>query len=283
VTGDVEAEQFLFGCEHFALRPFRQLMVPFTRGFLLLSINRAKERRLSALFILQKTGGSREGAINVRKHGGAIFVQRIARATLDQRFERFPVEAARIHTFAQVEERFESASVLSRFQDRLHRNFSDAFDRRQSKANDCPLTRRRESDLAFIDVRRQHFDAERFGLLNENADLAGVAHVIRQHRAEEFNRVIGFQVSRLIRDNGVSRGVRLVESITCELLEQVKNLIRFCRWNFVNARGALNENLPLAGHFLGLFFAHGAAQQIRASERVTGEDLSGLHYLLLVN
>ena len=46
---------------------------------------------------------------------------------------------------------------------------------------------------------------------------------------------------------------------------------------------ALDEILALLGHFLGLLFAHGAAEHIGAAERVTGEDLRGLHDLLLVD
>ena len=45
----------------------------------------------------------------------------------------------------------------------------------------------------------------------------------------------------------------------------------------------MHEGFALFGHFGNLLFAHRAPQQIRAAEGVAGEQLRGLHHLLLIN
>ena len=47
-------------------------------------------------------------------------------------------------------------------------------------------------------------------------------------------------------------------------------------------RRALEEHTALLGHLLGLLLAHGATQQVRAAERVAGQNLRDLHDLLLI-
>ena len=46
--------------------------------------------------------------------------------------------------------------------------------------------------------------------------------------------------------------------------------------------GAFQENIPLLGHLLALFLAHGAAQQVRRPQGVAAEDPGYLHDLFLV-
>ena len=48
-------------------------------------------------------------------------------------------------------------------------------------------------------------------------------------------------------------------------------------------RGAGDEDLALLGHLGGIFLTHGAAQQVRAAERVAADDVGDLHDLLLVD
>ena len=47
--------------------------------------------------------------------------------------------------------------------------------------------------------------------------------------------------------------------------------------------GAGHEALALLGHLRGVLLAHGAAQQIRFSERIAGDDVGDLHHLFLVD
>ena len=51
----------------------------------------------------------------------------------------------------------------------------------------------------------------------------------------------------------------------------------------LRSSGSGDEAVALLGHLLGIFLAHGAAEQVGAAERVAGEDVGDLHDLLLVD
>ena len=74
-----------------------------------------------------------------------------------------------------------------------------------------------------------------------------------------------------------------VEAVAGEFFEQVEDLVGLGGGDVVGLRATLDEGLALLLHFLDLFLAHRAAQQVRAAERVAGQHLRGLHDLLLVN
>ncbi len=87
--------------------------------------------------------------------------------------------------------------------------------------------------------------------------------------------------SGLIRQQGVRRGVGLVESVAGEFLHEIEN-VRRLRLPHAARHGAADENGTLLRHLFRLLFAHGAAQEISAAERVARENLRNLHDLLLV-
>ena len=75
--------------------------------------------------------------------------------------------------------------------------------------------------------------------------------------------------------------MRLVKTIAGKLFNQIEDLHRQHRINaFVF--GTFFKNRTLLGHFLRFFLTHCPPQKIRTSKRVTGEFLSDLHDLLLV-
>ena len=137
--------------------------------------------------------------------------------------------------------------------------------------------------LAFIDIRWQHFDAHDARFVDVLAEFCGIAHVVRHHGAEKFDRVVRLEVRRLIRHDCVSSRMGFVEAVAGKLLEQIKNLVGFGRWDVVHPGTTFDENIALLGHFFGLLLAHRAPQKIRAAERVTREHLRRLHNLLLIN
>ena len=96
-----------------------------------------------------------------------------------------------------------------------------------------PSRRRREMDLALVHVRAEDLDAERARLVDVLAQLGGVRHVVRHHRAEKFDGIIGLQVGGLIRDDGVGGGVGFVETVAGEFFQQIENLVRLGRGNVV--------------------------------------------------
>ncbi len=94
--------------------------------------------------------------------------------------------------------------------------------------------------------------------------------------------VIGFEISRLIGDQRVSGGVRLVEAVAREFRHQLEDILGAAAVDAVGDR-ALDEALLLRRHLLLDLLAHGAAQQIRLAERKARQNLRDLHHLLLVD
>ncbi len=90
------------------------------------------------------------------------------------------------------------------------------------------------------------------------------------------------QPRRLIADQRVSGGVRFVEAVIGELLHQVEHAAGDVAADAPRF-GACLEDAALGGHFIGLFLAHGAAQQVGAAQGVAGHALRHLHDLLLVH
>ena len=302
MAGDVETEQLLFVGEQFVLRPFGQFLHRLQhRRFLLLQ--HAEQGALSPLPVGDNARRARKRPVNLREQRRARIAETITRAGFDERFQCFPVHRARIDTLAQVGERCEFATLAPRFQNALHRNFANSFNRREAEADggqsaasillagrSLPAGRRqhvalgrREVHAALVHVRRQDFDALPARLVDILAELRGVAHVVGHHGAVKLHRVIRLQVSRLIGDDSVGRGVRFVKAVAGKFFEQIENLVRLGFRNAVFFLASLDENAALLRHLLGLFLAHGAPQQIGAAERVAGEHLRSLHHLLLVN
>ena len=76
--------------------------------------------------------------------------------------------------------------------------------------------------------------------------------------------------------------MRLVEAVVGEFFHQREN--RSGHFGVITLLGrAGEENVALAGHFVGLFLTHRAAQNVRAAERIAADNLAGGHYLFLVH
>ena len=76
--------------------------------------------------------------------------------------------------------------------------------------------------------------------------------------------------------------MRLVEAVSGKLLHQVEDLLDLLGLEAALG-GAAHEALALLGHGLGIFLAHGAAQQVGFTQRVAGQAVGDLHHLLLVD
>ncbi len=94
---------------------------------------------------------------------------------------------------------------------------------------------------------------------------------------------MNLEPARVVRQQRVRGGVRLVEAVARELLHQVEYLVGLVLRNAVGLERARAEFFAVLGHLLELFLAHGAAQQVGAAKRVAAQDLRGLHHLLLVD
>ena len=76
-----------------------------------------------------------------------------------------------------------------------------------------------------MDIGRQKADAEPLELQAEDIELVGVAEVECHQRGEKLDRIVGLQISRLIGDERIGGGMRLVEAIAGEFRHLVENLI----------------------------------------------------------
>src|SRR3984893_4980143 len=79
--------------------------------------------------------------------------------------------------------------------------------------------------LGAIDVGRQKADAEPVELQTEDIELVGVAEVEGHQSGEELDRVIGLQIGRLIGEERIGGGMRLVEAVAGEFCHLVENLV----------------------------------------------------------
>ena len=141
----------------------------------------------------------------------------------------------------------------------------------------------REKHVALVHVRLEHVHAHGARLVEQHGQLVRAVQVVRHHGAEELHRVVRLQIRRLIRHDGVGRRVRFVEAVTGKFFQQVEHLVRLGLGDVIPFLAAFDEGRALALHLLDLLLAHGATQQIRRAQRVAGEQLRGLHDLLLVD
>src|SRR3546814_11005458 len=71
---------------------------------------------------------------------------------------------------------------------------------------------------------RQQSYAGPLQLGTEGIQLIGVAPVEAHRRGHELDRIVGLQVPRLIGDQGIGCGMRLVETVTGELVDLFEDM-----------------------------------------------------------
>ena len=170
--------------------------------------------------------------------------------------------------------------VAARGNDRFDRLLADALERRERIDDGVAVDF--EVDRRAVDRRRIDLDAEPFGFGAEFGELVGIAHVERHGRRQELDRIVRLHVGGLIGDQRVGRGVAFVEAVFGEAFEQIEDRVGLVALDAALDRAG-DETLALRLHLLADLLAHGAAQQIGFAEREAGEDLRGLHHLLLVD
>ncbi len=140
----------------------------------------------------------------------------------------------------------------------------------------------RELHPGPVDRRRCDLDAHPGRLTAEQADLLGRPHVERHRRREELGRKVRLQIRRLVGDERVGGGMRLVEAVVGELRHQFEDVFGLGLGDAPLDR-ASDEALALLLHFRADLLAHGAAQEIGFAKRVARELLRNLHHLFLVD
>ena len=82
----------------------------------------------------------------------------------------------------------------------------------------------REIDLGCVDRRRHDPDPDALGLLAEDLQFVRIAHIERHRGGEEFHRMVGLEIGRLIADIGVRGGVRFVEAVFGEFGTSIEDI-----------------------------------------------------------
>ena len=228
-----------------------------------------------------------KGAVNRRHHGGAVEFKRVKGTGFDERLQAALVHAAAFHAAAKVKQAGKGpglgrgAPAFARGDDGLNRLLARAFDGAQAVA-DLAVRDGLETVEAPVDVGRLKVDVELAGVFKQDLELVGVVHLHRHIGAEKLGRVMHLDPGRVVRQERIGGGVRLVKAVARKLFHQVKHLVGLGLGDVVFG-GTGAEDGAVFGHFFGLLFAHGAAQHVGAAQRVATQNLRGLHHLFLVN
>ncbi len=203
------------------------------------------------------------GAVNDGEHLRPPRSDGIHRAGLDQAFENALVQQARVDVIAELVDRSEAPEFGARFENSLHRVFSDVLDGAESESDG--FADRREIEIARIHVGRKDRDAHAARFVDVFHDFLGVARFRGQQRGHELDRIMRFQIGGLIGEQRVGAGVRFIETVSGEFRHQIENLFGFFRGNF--SRGASGQEFfALRRHFVAVLFAHRAAQDVRFAQ-----------------
>ena len=118
--------------------------------------------------------------------------------------------------------------------------------------------------------------------MRKAVELVGVADIEGHRRRQELDGVVGLEVSGLVSDQGIGRGVGLVEAVAREFGDELENIFG-ARPVHTVGHGTFDEARLLRRHLLLDLLAHGAAQEIRFAEREARQLARDLHHLLLID
>ena len=167
----------------------------------------AKQGFLAAGAVVGGTGGAGEGTVNLRGKAGATLAKAVAGAGLDQRFQHLAVDRPEIDAVAEIGQGTESAGIFAGSEHGFHGGFAHAFDGGEAVTDHGAVSRGGEFHLRFVDIRRQDVDAHRFGFVDQDGELAGVAHVVGTQGGKKFHRIMRLEIGRLIGHHGIGGGV----------------------------------------------------------------------------
>ena len=218
-------------------------------------------------------------------------------ARLDQRLDRRAVDGLERHAAAEVPEAAEAAAFLARLEDRPHRLLADALDRRQAEADVsvaaclllAGLEHDMEADTGAVDVGRSDLDAAAAaGEFHARAFVDVVDQLVRavggvgEDGRHVLDREPGLEVRRLVREQGVTDRVGLVEAVARELLDQPEQPGCLLFREPLVARAG-DEALAGGVDRLSALLADRLDQRVRLAERYVAQLVDDLHDLFLVD
>ena len=221
-----------------------------------------------------------ERRVDRRGELAAAQPHRVHRTRLHECLEHPLVDETGIDHAAQLVQGLVAPLLFAGLEHRLDGGLTDVLDRGETEA-DLPL-RHGEIEPRAVDVRRQHLDAHPAALGDVVHELVGVRLFRREQRREEVHRVVHLQPGRVVGDQRIGRGVRLVEAVSREVSHEIEDLLGRRRRNPL-LLGPVAEAHGLGFHHLFLLLAHRAPQDVRVAQRVAGHRRGDLHHLLLVD
>ena len=205
--------------------------------------------------------------------------EHVERADLGQRLEDLAVGEPHVDPRAEVRQRAELAVGLAGVDDRLDGALADVLDRQQPEPDRLALDG--EPEAGAMDVGRRDLDPEAPALGDRRGDLLGVVAERRQHRGHVLDGVVGLEVRRLVRDQAVAGGVRLVEAVALERLEGLEHGVDDLGLD-PPLRGLGDELLLLGAQHRRLLLADRVAQGVRLGPvnppRATAADMMSSWY-----
>ena len=278
VTGNEEAKHRLFSCQTLVLGPGRDVGEggggTWGGGIF------PKEPMLAGEALLLAHLRLAERMIQRGDQLGPLASQGVAGAGVDQRLDHALVAQPQVDAVAQLDERVIRRRLASR-DDGGDSTFADIPYRAQSKSyplitDDCELITR------LVHVGREDLKGELTRFVDVLHDAIGVADFRRQQRRHEFGRIVDLEPGRLVREDRVGDGVRLVEAVAAERLDLRGDLLD--RLLVVAARdGALHEVAQLLLDQLLDLLADRLAQHVGFGQRVAGQRARDAHDLFLID
>ncbi|MNB77967.1 hypothetical protein D3C75_246620 [compost metagenome] len=206
--------------------------------------------------------------------------QAVERPGHNQLFQNPTIKLFDIGSRTQVEQLAEITALVTRFDNSFDGTFAHALNRANA-VNNFPVVIHVEVILTRVNIRRQDFEPHAPALIDQTDHLFGVVHIGGHYRGHKLGRVVRFQPQRLVGDQRIGCGVRLVKPVSGKFLYQIEDFHRQFAINAVFLCPFF-EGTALLGHLFRLFLTHCTAQHIRAAKGVTGEFLGDLHDLFLV-
>src|SRR5207302_3479680 len=173
-----------------------------------------------ALTLADDLRGPVADAVDARQQAAAL-TQAVGGSGSDQALEHALVYLPWIGADAEIEHGLEWSVPPTFVEEQLDRMGTDVLDHGKPVTNLALLDGK--ASLGAVDIGRQHFDIAGVAIEHGGGDFVVVARLIVEQRRQVLQRVVRFQVRRLVRDHGVGGAVRLWESITGEVGHQVEN------------------------------------------------------------
>ena len=227
MPGDVEAKYLLLFCQSLGVgqgRDVRQHAGDQRGARRSLALTPAEQGNLSrgALLLLERR--FLKCTIEHRPVLRAMTANVVECSRGNQRFEDALVTQTQINPLAEIENRAEWPVVATRGQDRVDGGTADVANRAEPKTN-ALVADDGELVAGLDDIGREHLEVELASLVDELHDAVRVADGRRQQRRHELGRMVRFEPRRLIRENRVGDGVRLVEAVSAERFDLAGKLL----------------------------------------------------------